>query len=361
MAAIYRPLDPSRNEIRLLKILPPENPSSPPPDDPLGISADCVRCELQYESLDELHRHMNVMQAIQSSLLEVLLQDSPNTTDSHETEPRGVRTRTVANILSLDFDSHYEIDPKRKDALRNVYDSDVKTMESWLPAELHGNSPTFEKWLDSWIWTSLSGNETHLQRQSSGYLALSYVWKDSLDNHSVLGTRYREMEEMVAAGGSSARQVLESSGNSNLLEEIFGGKEGVAANTTEIIVDGRPVIVGKNLEKALRTLREIPEVKNGVRVWVDALCINQSNISEKNVEVKRMGDIYKKAERVVSWLGDERDQSGLALEFMSTLGRFTRSLEDAAAISRSFYQNIHTDAAIRVTQLLLRAYWKRIW
>ena len=63
----------------------------------------------------------------------------------------------------------------------------------------------------------------------------------------------------------------------------------------EIILDGEPVLVEKNLEKALPALREIPEVKSGTRTWVDALCINQKDITEKNIEVKRIGDIYKQA------------------------------------------------------------------
>jgi hypothetical protein len=91
---------------------------------------------------------------------------------------------------------------------------------------------------------------------------------------------------------------------------------------------------------------------------VDALCINQNDVPEKNIEVKRMGDIYRKAERVVSWLGDEKDQSGETMEFMYSFGG---AFKDEATISLGFFQHIHTDAAVRMTQLLLRPYWSRIW
>jgi len=366
MAAAYRPLNRSRNEIRLLKILPPEGSSAPADDGLLDFSPDPIRCELQYESLDEIYESTSGMQSLQHAMLEILLQDQPSTREGEpETNPgltTGLMRRGIAKVLSVNFDSHYEMDPRRREALRHVYDSDVKTMGSWLPSEIKGEPPTFKIWLDSWIWTSLSGSESHLEQQSRGYFALSYVWKSGPEGRSLLEPRYREMEKMVAAGGSSARQVLEESGDvPELLEQVFGGKEGVAANTTEIIVDGKPVFVGKNLEKALRTLREIPEVKNGTRVWVDALCINQNDIAEKNVEVKRMGEIYGKADRVISWLGEENQQSGLALEYMSTLGQVTQNMEHAAEISRSFYEHVHTDAVIRVAQLLQRTYWKRIW
>ena len=66
---------------------------------------------------------------------------------------------------------------------------------------------------------------------------------------------------MVAASRISPCQILEKSGVSpNFLEQVFGRKNGVASNTTQIILNGDVVLVGKNLDKALRTLREILEV-----------------------------------------------------------------------------------------------------
>lgn len=37
--------------------------------------------------------------------------------------------------------------------------------------------------------------------------------------------------------------------------------------------------------------------------WIDAICINQSDISEKNGHVRHMGAIYSNASRVIAWLG----------------------------------------------------------
>lgn len=58
--------------------------------------------------------------------------------------------------------------------------------------------------------------------------------------------------------------------NSGLPENIFGGKDKLLLETKEIILDGKVVQIGANLEKALRALREIPEVHNEMRIWVDA-------------------------------------------------------------------------------------------
>ncbi|KAE9378346.1 hypothetical protein N431DRAFT_281357, partial [Stipitochalara longipes BDJ] len=70
--------------------------------------------------------------------------------------------------------------------------------------------------------------------------------------------------------------------------------------TEKILVDGQPFTVNENLYTALQHLR----LKDSERViWIDAICINQSNDSEKEVQVNGMDDIYKAASSVVSWLG----------------------------------------------------------
>jgi hypothetical protein len=40
-----------------------------------------------------------------------------------------------------------------------------------------------------------------------------------------------------------------------------------------------------------------------MRFWVDAICINQNDLNERNKQVPRMGDIYSMASRVWIWIG----------------------------------------------------------
>ncbi|KIN08753.1 hypothetical protein OIDMADRAFT_107607, partial [Oidiodendron maius Zn] len=68
----------------------------------------------------------------------------------------------------------------------------------------------------------------------------------------------------------------------------------------QIIVNDTPFPVGKNLSNALRRMRQ-PEVAQ--RIWADAICINQSDIGEKNIQVAQMRNIYSRADRVAIWLG----------------------------------------------------------
>ncbi|KAI0884041.1 heterokaryon incompatibility protein-domain-containing protein [Annulohypoxylon maeteangense] len=75
---------------------------------------------------------------------------------------------------------------------------------------------------------------------------------------------------------------------------------GDATITTSITLNSRPFQVTTNLEAALRALR----LRNKKRlVWVDAICIDQTSIPERNQEVRRMGEIYSRANNVVVWLG----------------------------------------------------------
>ncbi|KAF4457147.1 hypothetical protein FALBO_15265 [Fusarium albosuccineum] len=63
--------------------------------------------------------------------------------------------------------------------------------------------------------------------------------------------------------------------------------------------DGRYIICTESLRIALRHLRQRGELV----VWADAVCINQKDNAEKSNQVLLMGDIYKKASRVVVELG----------------------------------------------------------
>ena len=71
--------------------------------------------------------------------------------------------------------------------------------------------------------------------------------------------------------------------------------------------------VTENLEMALRRLR-LQHVDR--TLWVDAICINQSDIEERSHQVGMMADIYRKAKRVVIWLGDDTDGTTQGMDML---------------------------------------------
>lgn len=80
------------------------------------------------------------------------------------------------------------------------------------------------------------------------------------------------------------------------------------------MLNGRPVIIGRNLDGALRQLRRS---MSGHLLWIDALCINQEDVSERSQQVQLMGDIFSSAEQVIIWLGHERKNDQYAIDMIT--------------------------------------------
>jgi hypothetical protein len=78
---------------------------------------------------------------------------------------------------------------------------------------------------------------------------------------------------------------------------------GNTVNTVPIEVNGATFEVTGNLHEALSCLRDvITRAGQDFKVWVDAICINQHDVTEKSMQVPRMSQIYSGAERTLIWL-----------------------------------------------------------
>jgi hypothetical protein len=86
----------------------------------------------------------------------------------------------------------------------------------------------------------------------------------------------------------------------------------------QIRVNGRALGITSNLFEALLHLRASePRI-----MWVDAICIDQTNTSERNHQVALMRDIYTQAVRVNIWLGNfHLPAPSPGVEFMTWLQR----------------------------------------
>lgn len=70
-----------------------------------------------------------------------------------------------------------------------------------------------------------------------------------------------------------------------------------------VFINEKPVSIGHNLWLFLCSARS---AGLDTPLWIDALCINQNDLQERNRVVSRMGDIYANAERVLIWLSKLR-------------------------------------------------------
>ncbi|KAM0799987.1 heterokaryon incompatibility protein-domain-containing protein, partial [Usnea florida] len=80
-----------------------------------------------------------------------------------------------------------------------------------------------------------------------------------------------------------------------------------------------PLKITENLAAALRQFRGPVRPK---KIWVDAICINQSDDEEKGFQVALMGDIYRSASRTWVWLGEESDDSDAAIDCIVSIRDF---------------------------------------
>ncbi|CAN9179786.1 unnamed protein product [Alternaria alternata] len=79
---------------------------------------------------------------------------------------------------------------------------------------------------------------------------------------------------------------------------------GDAAIVNYVLVNGEKMGVGTNLFQALQDIRSPDE---SIVIWVDAICIDQTDNIEKSHQVSHMGLVYRLCERVYIWLGSPGD------------------------------------------------------
>jgi Heterokaryon incompatibility protein (HET) len=128
-----------------------------------------------------------------------------------------------------------------------------------------------------------------------------------------------------------------------------------------IIIGGRRVVVRNNLLWALWHLR----LTNEIRVlWIDALCINQEDTAERNHQVTWMGEIYKRASRVVIWLGHKRPQNEFG-DIFDTIRRIRswKSILSHPLLGAEGPRGSHApqEAWSLVDNFCNQTYWKRLW
>ncbi|KAI9148168.1 Heterokaryon incompatibility protein [Paramyrothecium foliicola] len=114
--------------------------------------------------------------------------------------------------------------------------------------------------------------------------------------------------------GSLEEEVLDGCSDFKALSYAWDDEKGDG----HIICGGSALRVSKNCAAALRRIR-IAAGNQSTRLWVDAVCINQTALKEKERQLAIMGEIYKKADKVIVWLGEHDKSSARVLKFFEAV------------------------------------------
>ncbi|KUJ13698.1 HET-domain-containing protein [Mollisia scopiformis] len=131
----------------------------------------------------------------------------------------------------------------------------------------------------------------------------------------------------------------------------------------------RSLEITENLAVALKHLRYSDRPR---LIWVDAICINQQDVEERNEQVLRMSDLYKHADQVVVWLGTSSSNSAKAFEILEHVGKqieytidtyVVRSPEaDPFADWSDFdYSPFDVETWKTIRDLITRPWFERVW
>ncbi|KAM0437911.1 hypothetical protein ACHAPT_002276 [Fusarium lateritium] len=107
----------------------------------------------------------------------------------------------------------------------------------------------------------------------------------------------------------------------------WGPPEGEGCYTSSdvrpILLNGRKFHVYPNLHDALAQLQKSPMSEY---YWVDAICINQTDETEKAAQVSMMGHVYSAAAQVNIWVGQGNEHTPMVVAMIVKLARIMESL-----------------------------------
>jgi hypothetical protein len=139
---------------------------------------------------------------------------------------------------------------------------------------------------------------------------------------------------------------------------------GSASPSASIWINGSRFRVGINLYTGLRAYRF--KVYSGIIkpgfLWIDALCINQNDIRERNHQVNLMSRIYSEAELVLIWLRPESNDHGTAIDWIKRINdtTFERKLRHDPNYDEMDDIGL-CGFEVAVSKLLYHPYWTRLW
>ena len=142
-----------------------------------------------------------------------------------------------------------------------------------------------------------------------------------------------------------------------------------------IVCNGRTILVTENLYNFLSLFARDPANYPLPRPWwIDALCIDQENVLERNDQVLRIRDLYSDAFSVVVWLGDADQYTIPALKLLNNLGSIAQEEDGREKLLRNdplapdYFHNgeafgwtIEPSDWEALNELYARRWFSRVW
>jgi hypothetical protein len=102
-----------------------------------------------------------------------------------------------------------------------------------------------------------------------------------------------------------------------------------------------------------------PQCHSG-HLWIDQICIDQSNVLERNHQVKMMGDIYKQCFNCLIWLGEDKELDAGTRAIMKSV-RTDQSLHANSDGLQAMGLSPHDESWKRILQIMQRPWFSRAW
>ena len=133
--------------------------------------------------------------------------------------------------------------------------------------------------------------------------------------------------------------------------------------------NGQVLPITHNLSCALQRLR-YPDTSR--MLWVDAICINQADISERTQQVGIMKSIYNRATQTIAWLGEDDEYTERAFELVDMINRDALpsdvglraepgAIFDKQAMDDIGLPHFPSDRWEALARLFERPYFQRVW
>ncbi|KAK0102717.1 hypothetical protein ONS95_006319 [Cadophora gregata] len=100
---------------------------------------------------------------------------------------------------------------------------------------------------------------------------------------------------------------------------------GPPPHTTPVSCYGKKLLASESCVAALRRLRDTIEEKV---LWIDAICIDQTSLSERGHQVNLMCGVYSKAERTWIWLGESTPETDFMIDFLGDYHKVLDATKD---------------------------------